>query len=165
MIRRRALRIVLVGGLLLLPGGIRSSSSPSSDAWSWPVAAPHEVVAGFAAPPTPYAAGHRGVDLAAAAGTPVRAVADGVVSYVGVVADRPVLSIVHADDVLSSVEPVTAMVALGDRVSRGQLVGVVATGAHCSARCLHLGARRHGHYLSPLLFLGGVPRAVLLPLP
>jgi murein DD-endopeptidase MepM/ murein hydrolase activator NlpD len=64
--------------------------------------------------------------------------------------------------VLSSFEPVTATVAAGDRVRRGQVIGVLLAG-HCSGSCLHLGARIAGQYVNPLLFLGDVPRAVLLP--
>lgn len=119
----------------------------------------------FEAPASPYATGHRGVDLAAAAGEPVRSPADGVVIFVGVVVDRPVLSIQHDDALLSSVEPVTASVRVGERVRAGQVVGVVAMGAHCSDRCLHLGVRRHGQYISPMLVLDGLARAVLLPVP
>lgn len=133
--------------------------------WSWPVGPPNRTVRAFEAPASPYATGHRGVDLAAAAGTPARSPADGVVTFVGVVVDRPVLSIQHDDALLSSVEPVTASVREGERVRAGQVVGVVATGAHCSDRCLHLGVRRHGQYISPMLVLDGLARAVLLPVP
>jgi murein DD-endopeptidase MepM/ murein hydrolase activator NlpD len=132
--------------------------------WTWPVGSVHDLGRSFQAPAGPYGAGHRGIDVAAQPGTAVRAPADGVVSFAGVVVDRPVLSIQHSDGLLSSIEPVTAQVAEGDRVSAGQVVGVVATGAHCSDRCVHFGVRRHGQYISPLLFLGGLSPAVLLPL-
>ena len=133
--------------------------------WAWPVGPPREVVAPFEAPASRYAAGHRGIDLVAGEGHPVRAPADGVVTFVGRVVDRPVLSIQHGEDLVSSFEPVTATVSEGDRVLAGQVVGVVATGAHCTARCVHFGVRRHGQYISPILVLGGLARAVLLPLP
>ena len=132
--------------------------------WTWPVGPVHDLGRSFQAPAGPYGAGHRGIDVAAQPGTAVRAPADGVVSFAGVVVDRPVLSIQHSDGLLSSIEPVTAQVAQGDRVSAGQVVGVVATGAHCSDRCVHFGVRRSGQYISPLLFLGGLSPAVLLPL-
>jgi murein DD-endopeptidase MepM/ murein hydrolase activator NlpD len=135
------------------------------DLWTWPVDPPHELLQTFRAPASAYAAGHRGIDVTARPGSPVRAVADGVVSFAGVVVDRPVLSIQHADGLLSSVEPVTATVGVGERVSAGQVVGVVAAGAHCDQRCVHLGVRRHGQYISPMFFFGGLTRAVLLPLP
>jgi hypothetical protein len=76
-----------------------------------------------------------------------------------------VLSIRHAGGLLSSFEPVDAVVTEGEAVSRGEEVGTLAPSAgHCPIDCLHLGARLDGQYLSPLVLLGGVPRAVLLPL-
>lgn len=142
---------------------------PPTEPWVWPLTPPHRVLAEYVAPATDYSAGHRGLDLAANGltadvGAPVFAVSDGVVSFAGTVVDRPVLSIRHAGDLSSSVEPVTAVVSAGEAVARGQLVGYVAPGGHCSARCVHLGARLHGRYVSPRLYLGGVRRAVLLPL-
>jgi murein DD-endopeptidase MepM/ murein hydrolase activator NlpD len=143
----------------------RFSGAVSLVRWSWPVGPPQDLVRAFEAPATPYSAGHRGIDIGAAAGAPVRAPADGVVSFAGTVVDRPVLSIQHADGLVSSLEPVAAAVRAGERVSADQVVGVVAAGAHCSGRCVHFGVRRNGQYLNPMLFLGGVTRAVLLPLP
>ncbi|MDH6237481.1 M23 family metallopeptidase [Cryobacterium sp. CG_9.6] len=159
MSTRRSLRLVVFAPLLALV----VSSSPA-DAWGWPLQPPHQVLAGFVAPLTPYSAGHRGIDLAAAPSDPVFAPSDGQVSFVGFVVDRPVVSIVHAHDIVSTVEPVDPLVAVGDRVVAGQRVGTVAVGGHCGQRCLHFGVREHGRYVSPLRFLGGVPRAVLLPL-
>ncbi|QEO10549.1 murein hydrolase activator EnvC family protein [Protaetiibacter larvae] len=131
--------------------------------WSWPVAAPHPIVRGFVAPATPYAAGHRGIDVRAPEGAEVRAPAGGVVRFAGWVVDRPVLSIDHGGGVVSSYEPVATTLQAGDRVRRGDVIGTVLAG-HCASPCLHLGVRVDGAYLSPLLFLGGQPRAVLLPL-
>ena len=129
--------------------------------WDWPVAAPHPVVRPFLAPPTPYGAGHRGVDIGAASAV-IRAPADGVVHFAGVVVDRPVLSISHAGGLISSFEPVASTLRKGDPVSRGDIIGTVEPG-HCASRCVHFGVRLDGEYVSPLLLLGGVPRAVLLP--
>ncbi|PZQ92003.1 MAG: peptidase M23 [Leifsonia xyli] len=131
--------------------------------WAWPIAAPHPIVRPYLAPATPYAAGHRGIDIRAAEGAQLRAPADGVVRFVGVVVDRPVLSIDHGGGVLSSYEPVVATVAAGETVRRGQVIGTVIAGHCASGACLHLGVRIDGGYVSPLLFLGGQPRAVLLP--
>ena len=129
----------------------------------WPVGPPIALVEPFRAPPTPYSAGHRGIDLAAAHGGPVHAPADGVVSFAGPVAGRPVLSIDHGDGVVSSIEPVAASLAAGTPVTEGELIGTIGSGGHCDGSCVHFGVRVHGEYVSPMLFLGGVPRAVLLP--
>jgi murein DD-endopeptidase MepM/ murein hydrolase activator NlpD len=131
--------------------------------WSWPVAAPHPIARPFIAPETPYSAGHRGIDIRAPVGSEVRAPADGVVHFAGFVVDRPVISIRHAGGVLSSFEPVEPLVATGDRVRRGDVIGTLLPG-HCVSACLHLGARVDGGYVNPLLFLGGLDHAVLYPL-
>jgi len=131
--------------------------------WAWPVAAPHPIARPYLAPAGPYGPGHRGIDIRAPAGAEVRAPADGVVHFAGVVVDRPVRSIDHGGGVLSSYEPVVTTLAEGDVVRRGQVIGTLAAG-HCTAgTCLHFGVRVDGRYVSPLLFLGGQPRAVLLP--
>jgi murein DD-endopeptidase MepM/ murein hydrolase activator NlpD len=144
------------------PSGSRDALP--ADRWEWPVAPPVRLVEPFRAPPTPYSAGHRGIDLAAPPGTVVRAAADGVIAFAGPVAGRGVLSIDHGDGVVSAIEPVAASVAVGDRVLAGEAVAVTAEGGHCDGACAHFGVRVHGEYVSPLLFLGGLPRAVLLPL-
>ncbi|RIX28346.1 murein hydrolase activator EnvC family protein [Amnibacterium setariae] len=152
-----------LGALLLLLAAAAPPASPP--AWSWPTAS-HAVVRGFEAPATVYAAGHRGVDVRAAPGEPVRAVADGTVAFAGPVVDRGVVAIDHAG-VRSSVEPVTPAVHAGDAVRRGEVIGRMSTGGPHPAGVLHLGARvRAGDgwvYVSPLLWLGGARRAVLLP--
>lgn len=130
-------------------------------AWLWPVGGPHDVVRPYIAPSSPYGPGHRGVDLASADGV-LLAPADGVVRFAGFVVDRPVLTIDHGGGVLSSYEPVATALVRGDAVARGQPIGTVLPG-HCSILCVHLGVRIDGEYVSPLRFLGGIPRAVLLP--
>lgn len=131
--------------------------------WLWPVPAPHAIARPYIAPATPYAAGHRGIDIRAVEGVEVRAPAAGVVHFAGWVVDRPVISLRHPGGVLSSFEPVQPVVATGDRVARGQVIGMLQPG-HCATPCLHLGARIDGEYVNPLLFLGGLEHAVLYPL-
>jgi murein DD-endopeptidase MepM/ murein hydrolase activator NlpD len=131
----------------------------------------------YIAPESPYGPGHRGIDILAppgsgvgsastpdfaGGGVPVTAPAAGVVHFVGFVVDRPVVSIDHGGGVLSSFEPVASELRKGDRVTAGQTIGTLEPG-HCARLCLHLGARVGGEYVSPLMFLGGMPRAVLLP--
>lgn len=93
---------------------------------------------------------------------PVLAPADGVVSFAGVVVDRPVLSIRHAGGLVSSYEPVVTTLVAGDSVARGQQIGELQAG-HCAELCLHFGVRLDGAYISPLNYLGGIPWSVLLP--
>jgi murein DD-endopeptidase MepM/ murein hydrolase activator NlpD len=123
------------------------------------------VVRPFDPPPQPWLAGHRGVDLAAAPGTAVRAPGPGVVAFVGVIAGRGVLTVAHEGGLRTTYEPVTARVAVGRRVEAGAVLGVLDGGHRgCPApACLHWGLRRGAIYLDPLALLG-LGRVRLLPL-
>jgi murein DD-endopeptidase MepM/ murein hydrolase activator NlpD len=145
--------------LLRAPGA--GPAAAGEGTWRWPVDPPRSVARPFIPPPTPYAAGHRGIDIRAPAGV-LYAPADGVVHFAGVVVDRPVLSIAHGGGVLSSYEPVATTLVAGDPVARGEVIGTVLPG-HCASTCVHLGVRVDGQYVSPLRFLGDLPRAILLP--
>lgn len=149
-----------------LPTGVATAPTQSTSVargWVWPLAEKRVVQRPFVAPPTPYGAGHRGVDLAASQhGVEVRAVTSGTVHFAGVVVDRPVITL-RTGQVLATVEPVTPLVAAGDPVVAGQVIGTLQPG-HCTVPCVHLGVRVAGEYVSPLLYLGGLQRAVLLPL-
>ncbi len=115
----------------------------------------------FDPPAQPWLAGHRGIDLVAAAGTTVTAVGDGQVTFVGKVVDRPVVVISHGE-LSTTYEPVDASVAVGQAVTAQQSIGHVAAGGHCDNSCLHLGLKRGEEYLNPE-FLWARP-AVLRPL-
>ncbi|MEW1956032.1 M23 family metallopeptidase [Kineococcus sp. NPDC059986] len=131
-------------------------------AWTWPVD-PHRVVRTFDDVGR-YAAGHRGVDLAAAPGTTVVAVADGEVTFAGPVAGRGVVVVAHPDGLRTTYEPLDASVRPGQPVVVGAPLGTVATQpVHCASSCLHLGLRAGETYLDPLSRLRGAP-PVLLPL-
>lgn len=159
----RVISRVLAAGALAAVLVLQPAPAAAAPAWAWPVPLPHPVVRGFVAPEHPWSAGHRGIDVSAAVGSPVTAPADGVVVFAGRVVDRGVLSIDHGG-VVSSLEPVEPLVATGASVTRGEVVARVATGGTHPAGILHIGARIDGGYVSPLLFLGGLRRAVLLPL-
>ncbi|MDX3578468.1 M23 family metallopeptidase [Streptomyces sp. FL07-04A] len=125
---------------------------------TWPVGTRPTVVRGWEPPATPYARGHRGVDLAAPPGAPVRAVAAGRVFFAGRVAGRGVVSVeltaTGAPPLRTTYEPVRASVREGDRVSPGQVVGTVEpSGSHCALTCVHWGLRRGDAYLDPLSLL------------
>lgn len=146
--------------ILLLPG----PPAVAGD-WGWPLPSPHEVVAGFDPPAEPWLPGHRGVDLAGHAGDVVRAAGAGVVAFAGPVAGVPVVSIRHPAGLVTSYEPVVAVVSTGDAVDLGERIGHLARrGGHCLPRaCLHWGLRRDGTYLDPLGLLG-LAQVRLLPL-
>ncbi|MBG6107058.1 M23 family metallopeptidase [Frigoribacterium sp. CG_9.8] len=166
----RLSRLVILCALLsasvsLVPSMVPASAQAAARAtasWDWPVPVPHPIVRGFIAPATAYAAGHRGIDISASEGIPVTAPADGIVYFAGIVVDRPVLSIRHADGLVSSYEPVESVLLVGTTVRRGDTVGHLIPG-HCTAACVHFGVRLYGQYVSPLNYLGGIPWSVLLP--
>jgi murein DD-endopeptidase MepM/ murein hydrolase activator NlpD len=125
---------------------------------AWPVGLRPPVLRGWEPPATVYGRGHRGVDLAAAPGTPVRAVAAGRVSFAGEVAGKGVVSVeltgTGDPPLRTTYEPVTASVETGDEVAPGEVIGTVdATGSHCTSACVHWGLRRGETYLNPLSLL------------
>ena len=156
---RHRCRVHLVLALLLVASPALPAPAPQ---WRWPVDPPRVIARAYLAPPTPYGSGHRGIDIESVSSA-VYAPADGVVHFAGVVVDRPVLSLRMPGDVLASFEPVASTLVEGATVHRGDVIGTLAPG-HCAVvTCLHFGVRVGGEYVSPLLFLGGLPRSILLP--
>lgn len=135
------------------------AASPSPP-WVWPAAG--VLSRSYQQPADAYAAGHRGIDVLID-GTAVRAPAAGTVLFAGTVVDRPLLTIDHGDGMVSTLEPVRTALVPGTAVARGEVVGELAVGGHARPGELHLGARQDGVYINPVLLLGDVPRAVLLP--
>lgn len=127
--------------------------------------APLGVIRLFERPATPWAEGHRGIDLAAAIGDAIVSPSVGVVTFAGRVVDRGVVTVDVGGGILSSVEPVSPTVAVGDHVWPGETLGTVsAEPGHCAPRtCVHWGVRLDGVYFNPLDVLAGFGRIVLLP--
>lgn len=108
------------------------------------------VVSPFDAPEQVWFAGHRGVDIAAAEGTPLVAPADGTVSFAGKVGGKSVVSIVHGAWTLTF-EPAVTTLAVGSKVSRGRQFGTMSGSSdHCDGACVHWGIRMAGRrYVDP----------------
>jgi murein DD-endopeptidase MepM/ murein hydrolase activator NlpD len=134
----------------------------------WPLDPEPDVVRGFEPPPNPYASGHRGADLAGAAGQPVRSALPGSVAFAGSIGGKPVVTVDHGGR-RTTYEPVVASVEVGQEVGAGTVVGrLVVTDSHCfPAACLHWGliVQRGDdeEYADPLTLVGGGP-VRLLPL-
>ena len=150
--------------LALLSALFLALPAPPAVVYGWPLSPPR-VVRAFDPPPRPWLAGHRGVDLASAPTAEVRAAGAGTVVFVGAVAGRGVVSIAHPGGLRTTYEPVTATVAVGAQVARGDPIGRLDAGhPGCPvAACLHWGLLRDDVYLDPLALLG-LGRARLLPL-
>jgi hypothetical protein len=113
---------------------------------------PGEVTRGFD-PGRPFEGGrHRGVDLAAAPGTPVRAACGGPVGFAGRIGSTGIVTLRCGPWRVTHMP--LATISTRGHVKRGAVIGTVAPSwAH---RGLHLGVRRDGTrfgYVDPLRFL------------
>ncbi|MFF4153850.1 murein hydrolase activator EnvC family protein [Streptomyces sp. NPDC001651] len=167
---RLVLLLLLTAAVLLAPApdltptaaGVRAAPAADPEVprlgRAWPVGSRPPVLRAWEPPATAYGRGHRGVDLSAPAGTPVRAVAAGRVSFAGRVAGKGVVSVELAGTgdppLRTTYEPVRASVGKGDEVTAGDVVGMAEpAGSHCTTGCLHWGLRRGDAYLNPLSLL------------
>lgn len=117
---------------------------------------------------------HNGVDFAAPIGTPVRAVADGIVELAGNHGDAGnMVKLSHGDRFATAylhLSKISPLVRQGSRVMRGEVIGTVgmtglATGPH-----LHFSLYDRGKYVNPLSTsspvmtsnLRSIPREVLV---
>lgn len=141
--------------------GAGAGSGTGAVRWLPPLGYSLELLQAYRPPPSPYAAGHRGIDLVATQGASVAAPAAGTVSFAAAVAGRGIVSLRIDARTVVSVEPVEASVEVGSLVLAGQLIGTVATGGHCVADCLHLGVRVDDAYVNPMRFFRSKPQ--LLP--
>lgn len=153
---RQLLALLLAGALLPALAGQAVAADEGS--WSWPLGG-REVSGAFDLPASPYAAGHRGVDLPGTPGEVVRAVAPGRVTFSGTVAGVGVVTVTHGAE-RSTYQPVERRsVRRGDAVERGDPLGRLgAAGTHCATACLHLGRLRGEEYLDPTQRLGATSR-------
>jgi murein DD-endopeptidase MepM/ murein hydrolase activator NlpD len=162
---RQLLSALLVSLLLGLPRP--ATAAPGSDG-GWPLDPEPEVVRGFEPPPSPYASGHRGVDLAGAPGQAVLAALPGTVGFAGSIGGKPVVTVLHGGR-RTTYEPVVATVVAGQQVAAGEVLGrLVVTDSHCfPAACLHWGLIEGTGddevYVDPLSLVGDGP-VRLLPL-
>ncbi len=143
--------VVLVGAILAGTAGPARAAPDDTGGWMRPVDG--QVVEPFDAPSSEYAAGHRGVDFAAAPGTPVRAANDGVVSFAGSVAGTLHVTVAHAGDLRTSYSFLGSVgVRVGQPVTRGDVVGLTGgVGTDHDGRVLHLGLRIGDRYVDPML--------------
>jgi hypothetical protein len=159
--RRRTLvgaLAVAVAGLIFI-GTARAATSPPAGSWLWPLWGP--VLRGFEPPPTPFSSGHRGIDIGADFGTPVRGVAEGTVTFAGSVAGSLFVTIDHGDGYRSTSSFVSQIfVRKGQVVSAGQVIALSGRGhPEIDAPQLHFGVRLNGAYVDPIPLLQ--PRSVV----
>lgn len=125
------------------------------------------VVTPYQAPSERYGRGHRGIDLAARPGTPIRASAEGTVVFVGVVAGIPVVSVEHPGGWRTTYQPVTPSVLAGQHVRAGDQLGTLATTPMPGGQSvphLHLGLRHGEQYRQPILLASDLRPAATGPI-
>lgn len=152
----RTLVVILIVGLCST--GVAHATDGRLD---WPLRPRPAVVRAFDAPRPNWQRGHRGVDLAGAAGQTVYAAAPGTVVFAGELAGRPVVSVAHPGGLRTSYEPVRAAVRPGAVVAAGSPLGTLVTGHPGCGSCLHWGAMwgpaSHADYVDPLGLLATTP--------
>lgn len=154
---------------VLLCAGLVSAvpAGAAADRLEWPLRPQPAVARRFDAPSPNWNPGHRGVDLAGAAGQPVYAAGAGTVVFAGLLAGRPVVSLAHPGGLHTSYEPVRAAVRVGEHVTAATVIGELMPGhAGCPASqaggaCLHWGAMwgpaSGARYVDPLGLLESTP--------
>jgi murein DD-endopeptidase MepM/ murein hydrolase activator NlpD len=127
--------------------------------WRWPVHG--AVITTFHVASTPFARGqHRGIDIAAPAGTPVRAACTGRVTFAGFVPTAGRTVSVRCGGLTASYLHLSRIdTRRGERVAAGSRLGAVGSSGRPRSRRphLHLGVRWAGRrwaYIDPLLLLG-----------
>lgn len=150
--------------MALLPGLCPVAVAGAADGrLDWPLRPRPAVVRTFDAPDPNWQRGHRGVDLAGAAGQPVYAAGPGTVAFAGELAGRPLVSVAHPGGLRTSYEPVRASVRPGAVVAAGTAVGTLVAGhPGCAVpACLHWGAMwgpaARADYVDPLGLLSDTP--------
>jgi murein DD-endopeptidase MepM/ murein hydrolase activator NlpD len=143
-----------------MPAALQPGLTPNDGVW--PLAPRPDVVSGFDPPASPYAAGHRGVDLAGSPGQDVRAAVGGRVMYAGSLAGRGVVVVSHGAT-RTTYEPVEPSVRVGELVDTGAVLGELQlSGSHCApAACLHWGLLEGETYRDPLRLVGAGPVRLL----
>ena len=166
---------LLAPSLLLLAPATARAGAPG---WRWPVSG--AVITGYRNGDDPYAGGqHRGIDIAAAVGTPVVAAVGGTVSYAGLAGSSGLTVAVRTADgrLETSYLHLSAIaVRAGEGVEGGDRLGAVGTTGRRSAAepHLHFGVREADNrfayhdpldFLPPLAAPPGLPAPAPVPVP
>lgn len=147
--RGRPVRLLVASAAAVLLASVATPARAAEGVL--PVAGP--VARQFDPPDQPWLAGHRGVDLLVSAGTPVGAAMAGRIGFAGLVAGKPVVTVIHGS-LRTTYEPVTATRTVGEPVGRGETIGILQEGHSCAGgSCLHWGLKEGDVYLDPMLLV------------
>jgi len=127
---------------------VPATSSATSVDYVPPIVGP--ITRHFEKPPTPYSAGHRGIDFGAPIGTVVVASADGVVHFAGQVGGLLYVSIDHADGIRTTYSYLSiVLVKAGAHVRQGDTIARSGAGLPGESPNLHFGMILNGDYIDP----------------
>ncbi|MGO3066135.1 MAG: D-alanyl-D-alanine carboxypeptidase family protein [Brevibacterium linens] len=150
------------------PASISAHNDPHRSAptnWLTPVPA-MEVITAFDPPDQPWLTGHRGIDVLAVVGEPLRAPTGGTIRFAGTVAGTATVSILTDSDHVLTFQPAESSLVKGEDFKAGEQIGTVGSGGHCQRSCLHIGAwpaASEKRYVDPGKFFGQ-EKSALLPL-
>ena len=103
---------------------------------------------------------HDGIDIAAPAGSPVKAAASGKVIFSGnVTGYGNLVEVDHGDGLVTRYGHNSVnLVAAGDDVQAGQLIALVGSTGRSTGSHLHFEVHKAGEPVNPSIFLGGLPK-------
>lgn len=145
-------RRLFAGQRILVPGGSampvrdRAATQTASTGHLWPLPIRGTIT-------TRFSSAHRGVDIAAPAGTPVRAIAGGAVIWAGwsTTGGGFVVEIRHPDGMRSRyLHNRKVLVAVGQVVARGEQIAAVGSTGWSTGPHLDLRIQMGGRYIDPL---------------
>lgn len=138
---------------LLLDRRLTDAVTPAG----WPAEGGY-VSSGFGRRADPFSgqiAFHEGVDIAAKLGSPIRAMADGVVSLAGEKAQYGrTVEITHAQGLITRyAHTLSLLVKVGDKVSRGDAIALVGSSGRSTGPHVHVEVLRDGRAVNPAGYL------------
>jgi hypothetical protein len=150
---RATRRTIVIAACIAVVSAALPPRTATADGSEWRPPVPGAVVRPFSEPVNGFAAGHRGVDFAAASGTPVLAANDGTVSFAGNVAGALHVVVAHAGGIRTSYSFLLRVdVAIGQHVHRGQVLGAAGgSGDGHGPGVFHFGVRIGDRYVDPML--------------
>lgn len=164
-IRSLLLTSLLASALIFTTSPPSASAATDAQNWVSPVPA-MEIINAFDPPDKPWLKGHRGIDVLAVEGEPLRAPTKGTIRFAGTVAGTATVSVLTASGHVLSFQPAATMLKKGEEFSAGERIGTIGSGDHCDRSCLHIGAwpdEAKKRYIDPSRFFGQ-EQSLLLPL-